>query len=228
MILSALNLKETKSSFEIIDSDEEFIDYYNYRIKNEKSVKEQVDNFNSLINVPIDIFNKAKGCNLSLNESLSTLNFILSKKEIMSEINNNNNNIYNNFKEIIEVLFSRIIVIFLDKCNKTDNIMEKCSYNVIICQYSIYYKSIFDESINKNLDNYYKSLLNRCFNVATNYGCIVSWFTFAKLAPEMVKEHCYPIINKDSIIYKNIIWNNIKEHKMFEKEFELFNKFNSK
>jgi hypothetical protein len=102
---------------------------------------------------------------------------------------------------------------------------KKCGYNVQLCNYAIFYKNIFNNNINNNFENFYKSLTSRCFNIATNYGCIVSWLTFAKLAPEMVKDNCYPIINKNTIIYKNIIWNNIKQHKMFEKELELYYKY---
>jgi len=228
LILNALKLKNNEDSFNIIDSDEEFIDYYNYRIKNEKSIKEQIDNFNEKNNVSIDIFKLANDCDLSLEESINTLNYILSRQELMNNINNKTNKIINeNFKNIIETLFSRIIVIFLEKCTETDNIMEKCGYNVQLCKYAIYYKSIFNSTINKTFENFYKSLISRCFNIATNYGCIISWLTFANLAPEMVKEHCYPIINKDTIIFKNIIWNNIKQNKIYEKELELYYKYHN-
>jgi hypothetical protein len=226
LILSALNLKDTEDSYNIIDSDDEFINYYNYRIKNEKSIKEQIDNFNKNINVSIDIFNLANGCEFSLEESINTLNYILSRQELMNTINHKSNKaIYENFKNIIETLFSRIIVIFLEKCNETNNIMEKCVYNVQICQYTIFYKKNFNTEINKTFENFYKSLTYRCFNIATNYGCIISWLTFTSLAPEMIKEHCYPIINKDTIIFKNIIWNNIKQNKLYEKELDLYYKY---
>ena len=225
MILNALSLKGKKSDYELTENMDEYIEYYNYKIKNEKSIKEQIDNFNENINVNMDIYEKATDCSLSFQETISTLNYLLSRKEIMNKINESN--IHNNFKEIIEMLFSRLIVIFLDKCNSTNNILEKCSINVNICQYSIFYKDIFNDNINKTFEDFYKSLANRCFNVATHHGCIISWMTFAKLAPEMVKEHCYPIINKNTIIYKNIFWNNIKENKLFEKELELFNKFHN-
>ena len=156
----------------------------------------------------------------------NTLNYILSRQELMNNINNKSNKIiYENFKNIIETLFSRIIVIFLEKCNETDNIMEKCNYNVQLCQYVIFYKNILNSNINKTFENFYNSFTSRCFNIATNYGCIISWLTFAILAPEMVKEHCYPIINKDTIIFKNIIWNNIKQNKIYEKELELYYKY---
>ncbi len=223
MILSSLNLKKTESSFDIINSDDEFIDYYKFRIKNDKSIKDYVDKFNEKINVSIDIdiLTKAKGCELSLQESFNTLNYILSREEIMNNINN-----YENFKNIIETLFSRIIIIFLEKCNNSIDIMDKCRYNVQLCQYSLFYKNIFNYNINKSFENYYKSLIARCFNIATNYGCIISWLTFAKLAPEMIRDECYPIINKNSIIFNNIIWDNIKQNKIFEKELELYYKYN--
>jgi hypothetical protein len=226
MILSALNLKDSNSSFELINNNDDIIDYYNFKIKNEKSIKEQIDLFNESINVPLEIFKKTEGCDLSLHESINTLNYILSRKEIMNGIDKNIS-IYNNFKNIIEILFSRIISIYLEYCNKTNDIIEKCSINVNIYHYSLYYKNIFNDTLNKSFENYYKSLIYRSFNIATNFGCIISWLTFAKLAPEMIKDHCYPIINKDTIIFKNIIWKNIKENKLFEKELELYNKYHS-
>ena len=225
MILNALNLKESNSSFEIIDSDDEYIDYYNYRIKNDKSIKNQIDIFNININIPFDVFSKSNGYELSFGETIKTLNYILSRKELMGAINNSNATIYDNFNNIIETLFNRVIIIILEKCNSTDNIMQKCGHNVNLCQYSIYYRHVFNNKLNKSFENYYKSLTHRCFNIATNYGCIVSWLTFAKLAPEMVKDNCYPIINKNTIIYKNIIWDNIKDNKLFIEEIELFNKY---
>jgi hypothetical protein len=224
LILSALNLKNIEDSYNIIDSYDEFIDYYNYRIKNEQSIKEQINIFNKKQNDSVDIFKLSNGCDFSLQESINTLNYILSKQQLMNNINSNKI-IYENFKNIIETLFSRIMVIFLEKCNETDNIMEKCTYNVQLCQYAIFYKNIFNSTINKTFENFYNLLISRCFNIATNYGCIISWLTFAQLAPEMVKEHCYPIINKNTIIFKNIIWNNIKQNKIYEKELELYFKY---
>ena len=225
MILNALSLKDINADYELTKNNDDYIEYYNFKIKNEKSIKIQIDNFNESINVPLDIFKSSNGCDLSLQETLNTLNYLLSRQEIMNGINTSNQDIYKNFKNMIEVLFSRLIVLFLEKCNNVDNIVEKCAINANICHYTVYYKSIFYENINKTFDNFYKALTNRCFNIATNYGCIISWLTFAKLAPEMVKEYCYPNINKDTLIYKKIIWANIKEMKMFEKELELFNKY---
>jgi hypothetical protein len=227
MILNAFSLKDRKSNFELIDNDDEYIEYYNYKIKNETPIKEQIDQFNEKINVNLDIHHLSSDCSLSFQETLSTLNYLLSRKEIMNAINDSNIYIYKHFKEIIEMLFSRLIVIFLEKCNSTDNVLEKCAINANICQYSIFYKDIFNDKINKTFENYYKGLTSRCFNIATNYGCIISWMTFAKLAPEMVKDTCYPNINKNTNIYKNIIWNNINENKLFEKELELFNKYHN-
>ncbi len=227
LILNALSLKDNNSDFELTESSNDTIDYYNYKIKNDRLIIKKIDKFNENINIKFDIYQKGINCDLSFQETLSTLNYLLSRKELINAINNSNITVYKNFKEIIEVLFSKLIVIFLDKSNSTDNILEKCNINVNICHYSLYYRNIFNNNINKTFDDYYKSLANRCFNIATNYGCIISWMTFAQLAPEMVNDDCYPIINKNTEIYKNIIWDNVKQNGLFEKEFELFNKYHS-
>jgi len=226
MILSALNIKKSNSEYELTNITDEYCNnYYNYIIKNEKIIKDKIDKFNEDINGPLGINEKAIHCNLSFEETIDTLNYLLSRKEIMNAINDSNIIVYKNFKEIIEILFSRIIYIFLEKCNSTNDIFEKCTINVNICQYSIHYKNIFNDKINKTFENYYKSLAYRCFNIATNYGCIISWLTFAKLCPNMVKDECYPIINKNTIIYKQIMWDNVKKNTLFEKEFDLFIKY---
>lgn len=223
MILSALNIKKSNSEYELTNID--FGNYYNYIIKNDKMIKDKIDKFNEDMNCPLGINDKAINFNLSFQETVETLNYLLSRKEIMNAINESNIIIYKNFKEIIEILFSRIIYVFLENCNSTNDIFEKCMINVNICHYSIFYKNIFNDNLNKTFENYYKSLAYRCFNIATNYGCIVSWMTFAKLCPEMVTDTCYPSINKNTIIYKQIIWENVKKNVLFEKEFELFIKY---
>ncbi len=50
--LSALNLKDYKyNNFELTESGDDFIDYYNFKIKNNKLIKQKVDKFNESINI---------------------------------------------------------------------------------------------------------------------------------------------------------------------------------
>lgn len=227
-ILNALNItKET--NYDVVEyhnEEAETINYYNYIIKNNKSIKKQIDEFNKNISVPSDIFIKSNGCNLSLVESTNTLNYLLSRKEINELMEKSDSSNSNNFKEIISSLFSRIIVIYLEKCNDTEDVLQKYSYNATMCEIAIHYRKVFTNNIFKeSFDKFYKSLIYRCFYIATNYGCIISWLAFAKLAPEMVNEDCYPKINQNTIIFKNINKNHLKDNKIFEKEMELLHKF---
>ena len=84
-----------------------------------------------------------------------------------------------------------------------------------MCEYAIYYYIIFNNTIfMKSFENFY------------NEGCVISWLTFAKLFPDMTNDDCYPKINKNSILYKQINKEYLKGLKIFEKEYDLFNKLN--
>ncbi len=69
IILNALSLKNNKSDFELTNSSQEIIDYYNYKIKNDRLIKETVDKFNENINIKFDIYQKAINCDLSFQET---------------------------------------------------------------------------------------------------------------------------------------------------------------
>jgi hypothetical protein len=227
-ILNALHInKETNYNITNHYSEEsEYIEYYNYIIKNNVFIKTKIEEFNKIIMIPSDIFLKCNGCNLSLVESMNTLNYLISRKEIHDSMEKSDSSNSNNFKEIISSLFSRIIVIYLEKCNESDDILNKYTHNAKMCEIAIHYRNIFTNNIFKDsFDKFYKSLTYRCFYITTNYGCVISWLTFAKLAPEMVNEDCYPKINQDTVIFKNINKNYLKENKMFIKELELLHKF---
>ena len=137
-------------------------------------------------------------------------------------------NYFKKFKEIIEILFSRIIVIYLEKCNETEDIIMKNFHNAKMCETAIFYSHIFMNSVFKDtFENFYKSLIYRCFNIATNYGCVISWMTFARLAPEMVNDDYYPKINKEADIYQKINFEYLNSSVIFKKEFKLFQKYYS-
>lgn len=231
---SALNIgnyinNETKyniiNKYNENNDETDYIEYYNYIIKNNIFIKTKIEQFNEIISVPSDIFLKCNGCDLSLEESMKTLNYLLSRKEINETMEKSDTLNSNNFKEIISSLFSRIIVIHLEKCNESTDILVKYAYNSKMCEIAIYYKNIFTNNIFKDsFERFYKSLTYRCFYIATNYGCIISWLTFANLAPEMVCDDCYPKINQETILFKNINKTYLKDNKLFEKEIELLHK----
>jgi len=210
-------------------NDNSEIEYHNFIIKNNVGIKSKIDKLNDYKFLAFDLYKKANGCDLSLIECVNTLNYLLNRKEIINSIEHINSLSSNNFKEIIESLFSRIIIIHLDKYNESNDINYKHVTNVKLCEYAIHYYNIFTNTIfRKSFDNFYKSLAYRAYYLSINTGCIISWLTFAKLIPDMVNDDCYPKINKTTIFYKNkpmvINIEYIKKLKIFEKEIELYYK----
>ncbi len=232
-IFNALNIGNyiNEPKYGIIDKyndnqESDHIEYYNYIIKNNIFIKTKIEEFNQIISVPSDIFLKCNGCDLSLVESMKTLYYLLSRKEINETIEKSDTLNSNNFREIVSALFSRIIVLYLEKCNESSDILVKYTNNSKMCEIAIYYKRIFQNHIFKDsFDRFYKSLTYRSFYISTNYGCVMSWLTFANLAPEMVNDDCYPKINKDTVLFKNFNKAYLNDNKIFEKQIELFNKY---
>lgn len=211
-------------------NDNSEIEYHNFIIKNNIDIKRKIDEFNDYKLLDFDLYKKANGCDLSLIECVNTLDYLLNRKEIISSIEHINSLSSNNFKQIIESLFSRIIIIHLDEYNKTNEIDYKHIINIKLCEYAIHYYNIFTNTIFiKSFDKFYKSLAYRVFYISTTTGCIVSWLTFAKLIPDMVNDDCYPKINSTILIYKNkpVVINReyIRKLKFFDKEFEIYNKY---
>jgi hypothetical protein len=236
-LLSALNIKKDKNYniiFELNNTEEtndnSETEYYGFKIKNNVEIKSKIDKFNELISIQFDLNSKCNNCDLSLSECLNTLNYLLNRKEIINSIESSNRFSSDNFKQIIEALFSRIMIIHLEGFNNNNsssiNITTKYTFNAKMCEYAIYYYNIFNNTIFiKSFKNFYKSLIFRSFHMAINNGCVISWLTFAKLAPDMINDDCYPNINKNSILYQKINMNYLKELNIFEKELELFNKY---
>ena len=234
-LLSALHIrKDTNYNivFELNNNEEtndnSEMEYYNFKIKNNVEIKSKIDKFNELVLLEYDLNTKCNGCNLSLLECVNTLNYLLNRKEILNSIENSNRFSSDNFKQIIEALFSRIIIIHLDGYNNSSsiNIITKHKINAKMCEYAIYYYEIFNNTIfMKSFDNFYKALLYRSFYMATTNGCIISWLTFAKLAPDMINDDCYPNINKNTVLYQKANREYIKGIKTLEKELEIYYKY---
>jgi hypothetical protein len=237
-LLSALNIRKS-TDYDIIfelnnneeTNDNSDTEYYNFKIKNNVEIKSKIDKFNELVSIKYDLNTKCNGCNLSLLECLNTLNYLLNRKEILNSIENSNRFSLNNFKQIIESLFSRIMIIHLNEYTNNNslskNIITKNMVNAKMCEYAIHYYIIFSNTVfMKSFDNFYKALAYRSFHMATNEGCVISWLTFAKLVPDMTNDYCYPKINKNSILYKQINIDYLKGLIIFEKEYELYNKLN--
>ncbi len=239
-LLSVLNIKKDTNYnivFELNNNEETNdntdIEYYNFKIKNNVEIKSRIDKFNDSVSIHFDLINKCNGCDLSLSECINTLNYLINRKEIINSINSSYNSTFNsnNFKQIIEALFSRIMIIHLEGYNNiqninSQNIISKHTLNAKMCEYAINYYNIFNNTIFMNsFEKFYKSLAYRCFYMTTNYGCIISWLTFAKLAPDMVNDYCYPNINKKTILYNKINKEYLNNLEIFEKELELFNRY---
>ncbi len=231
-LLNAFNI--TNKKYDVVyefnnteeKNDNKLIEYYNFIIKNNGYNKNKIDRFIENIIVPVDVYGNTKGCDLSLLECVNTLNYLLSRKEILNSINNLKSHNSKNFKDIIETLFFRIIVIHLELFNNTDDFIKKHIVNAKLCEYSIKYSHFLTTGQFKNIfNNYYKSLLYRCLHSSAVNGCLISWLTFAKLAPEMINDEYYPKINQNTDIYKSINISYVKDTELFDKELELFNKY---
>lgn len=75
------------------------------------------------------------------------------------------------------------------------------------------------------LDNIKKYIINRCIFLSVNYGCIISWLTFATLCPEMTNESCCLKINMNGPLYKSINWDYVNNKKSLETQLKIFYKY---
>ena len=225
-LLSALNIKKD-IDYDVIfkfneieeTNDNSDTEYYGFKIKNNVEIKSKIDKFNELILIKYDLNTKCNGCDLSLLECQNTLDYLLNRKEILNSIESFNRFSSDNFKQIIEALFSRIMIIHLQSYNSNENIINKNILNAKMCEYAIYYYEIFNNTIfMKSFSDFYKSLTYRAFYMTTTNGCIISWLTFAKLAPDMINDDCYPKINKKALFHERINMNYLTGLKIFEKE----------
>jgi hypothetical protein len=232
-LLCALNIRKD-TNYDIIfelneneeTNDNSDTEYYNFKIKNCVEIKSKIDKFNELVSIQYDLNIKCNGCDLSLLECVNTLNYLLNRKEIINSINDINTVSSNNFKQIIESLFSRIMIIHLERYNDNSSIINKHTFNAKMCEYAIHYYEIFNNTIfMKSFDNFYKSLTYRAFHMTTTNGCIINWLTFAKLAPDMINDDCYPKINKRTVLYQKANREYLKGLKIFEKEYKIFKKY---
>jgi hypothetical protein len=206
--------------------DNKIIEYNHFIIKNNKINKNKVDNFYCKINITFDIISETDNCALSLNETLSTLNFLVSKKEILESCDSNNISFDKNMKKTIETLYFNIIKIYFNECNNETNIFKRISTNSKLFEFIIdYIILLFHPAFKDSMEYFYRSNLSRSLRMAIKDGCVISWLTFVKLHPDMGNESCYPMINKSSPIYQKINWEYIKSKKQFEPELDKFFKY---
>jgi hypothetical protein len=136
----------------------------------------------------------------------------------------------NNSKPIkitIESLISRIIYLYITDCANANTVIKKIYINSHLCEFMMKYHYImYNTAFRNNFKTLYQSFINRCYLMATNYGCVMSWLTFAHMCPEMISDECHLVLNKNTEIYKIINWDYIKNNKLFEEEYDIFLKYN--
>ncbi len=193
-----------------------FIKYKDFMInENVESIdnlKNIIDNFHILnenfTNKTIEYLNLP---NLTLKESIYSLDILISRPDIMDFLAKNENDYTEEVVSVISKLYLNIFKIYNDDINNEEDIIKQAQLNFDLCEIIIKYTFIYTHpAFSKFFLNLWKYNVKKYYLLAKNNGCLISWITFSILSPSLVNNNCYPIINKESLIFKRINWEYVK------------------
>ncbi len=207
--------------------DVNYIEYKDFMIDDNSDIKQIIDRFNNICdsvpNKSIEYFNLP---NLTLTESIYSLDILISRPDIMDFLAKNKNDYTEEVVGVICKLYLNIYKLYNIKIDDEKNIINKAQLNFDLCEIIIKYTFVFTHpAFSKFFFDLWKYNIKKYYLLAKNEGCLISWITFSILAPVLVNDKCYPIINTNSRIFKNINWKYIKEKTYFEKRFNMFIKY---
>ncbi len=205
----------------------DFIEYKDFMILDNSNIKELIDNFYILCdkvpNKEIEYYNLP---NLTIKESIYSLDILISRPDIMDFLANNNNEYTTEVVSVICKLYLNIINKYNIMIDNETNIIKKYQLNFDLCEIIIKYIFVFSHpAFSKFFFDMWRYNVKKYYLLAKNNGCLISWITFSILFPNLANNKCYPIINKEGIVFKKINWEYIKSKIYFEKHFNLFIKY---
>ncbi len=212
-----------------------FVEYKDFMINDNSDtidkLKDLVDRFHSICdNVPnksIEYFNLP---NLTLTESIYSLDILISRPDIMDYLANNNNSYTEEVVSVIAKLYLNIYKIYNETINNENDIIKKAQLNFDLCEIIIKYTFVFHHpAFSKFFFDLWRYNIKKYYLLTKETGCIISWITFSVLCPSLANTVCYPIINTDALVFKKINWDYVKS-KIYstancDKKFNLFIKY---
>jgi hypothetical protein len=195
------------------------------------NLKQSIERFNTICeNVPeksIEYFNLP---NLTLKESIYSLDILISRPDIMNYLEENKNDYTDEVVSVIAKLYLNIFKIYNTHIDNEKDIIKKSQLNFNLCEIIIKYTFVFTHpAFSKFFFDLWKYNIKKYYLLAKTEGCLISWITFSILCPSLANNNCYPIINKDAHVFKHINWEYVKS-KIYNtgscnKKFNLFLKY---
>ncbi len=213
-----------------------FTDYKDFMINDNPesidSLKQLVDRFNDICNsVPnksIEYYNLP---NLTLTESIYSLDILISRPDIMDYLAHYKNNYTEEVVSVISKLYLNIYKIYNMNIDNETDIIKKYQLNFDLCEIIIKYIFVFTHpAFAKFFFDLWRFNIKKYYLLAKTEGCLISWITFSILCPTMANDKCYPIINTESHVFKRINWDYVKSKisNNFDNRFKLFIKYYTK
>lgn len=193
------------------------------------SLKQFVDRFhlicNNIPNKSIEYYNLP---NLTLKESIFSLDILISRPDIMDYLALNKNTYTDEVVSVISKLYLNIYKICNINIDNEKDITKKAQLNFDLCEIIIKYTFVFSHpAFSKFFFDLWRFNIKKYYLLAKTEGCVISWITFSILCPSMASNKCYPIINTNAHIFKHINWEYIKSktsNTLFDNRFKLFTK----
>ncbi len=155
---------------------------------------------------------------LSLETCIFTLDQLASNKYAMNYCANNDKSIFSdNYLSLIRQIYLTILNNITDDLAKAESIPQKADINFKFCETIVKYKFVFTHpNLRNEFYQLWRKINKMCLLNSINNGCVISWLTLLAICPKMVNNNCYPILNKEGTIYKNINWGFINNNNIFK------------
>ncbi len=211
-----------------------FIEYKDFMINDNPetldSLKELIDRFHNICeavpNKSIEYYNLP---NLTLTESIYSLDILISRPDIMDYLAQNKNTYTEEVVSVISKLYLNIYKIYNMNIDNEKDIIKKYQLNFDLCEIIIKYTFVFTHpAFSKFFFDLWRFNIKKYYLLSKNEGCLISWITFSILCPSMANNKCYPIINTNSLVFKRINWDYVKSktsNNSLDNRFKLFIEF---
>jgi hypothetical protein len=221
----------THNDFESkLESSVTFTVYKDFMTNDIDNIKQLIDNFHTICdNIPnksIEYFNLP---NLTLTESIYSLDILISRPDIMDYLAHNKTDYTEEVVGVISKLYLNIYKIYNINIDNETDIIKQAQLNFDLCEIIIKYTFVFTHpAFSKYFFDLWKYNIKKYYLLAKNNGCLISWVTFSILCPSLANNKCYPIINTESLIHKKINWdyvNSKMNNSYYDNKFKLFIKY---
>jgi hypothetical protein len=221
-IIESTNIESTNIESTNNNINSELREYNGFIINNDHSKKMVDIYYEQTINPPNDenIFGIDNIESLDLPNELCMFildNLIYNKYAMHYCIMNESSLFTNNYLSLVKQLYISIFKKLSDELSKAERIPHKAEINFIFCENIVKYRFIFTHPLLRNqFYQFWRKINKMCILNSINNGCVISWLTLLAICPKMVNNDCYPILNKEGSIYKNINWGFINKNIIFK------------